>query len=182
MKTMIGIWWIGLLAGILAIGLVSGCQRETPQGNEGKTPVSPAGSENADILTAAKNLQRPAPWPALDPERYRTVREQWGIEPIFLRLSAHDQMLDFRYRVADVEKAAPLMLRTVDRTLIDQATGRKLIVPAPPKVGRLRQTTLRPEEGRVYFMLFGNPGGSIRRGARMTVVIGDCRLEDLVVQ
>jgi len=124
----------------------------------------------------------PAPWPALDPERYRTVREQWGIEPVFLRLSAHDQMLDFRYRVTDAEKAAPLMLRTVDRTLIDLATGRKLVVPAPPKVGRLRQTTLRPEEGRVYFMLFGNPGGAIRRGAKMTVVIGDCRIEDLVVR
>jgi len=183
------IWWMGLLVLMLAIGFVVGCGEAPEKGDlPAPAPRRPTSETpdvhaqpNADAITAA-HPQRPPPSPALAPERYRAVREQWGIEPMFLRLSAHDQMLDFRYRVTDAEKAAPLMLPTVDRTLIDQATGRQLVVPAPPKVGRLRQTTLKPEQGRVYFMLFGNPGGSIRPGAKMTVVIGHCCIEDLVVR
>jgi hypothetical protein len=46
----------------------------------------------------------------------------------------------------------------------------------------LRQTTLAPTEGRVYFIMFGNPGGYVKSGDRVTVVIDDFRAEDLVVE
>jgi hypothetical protein len=91
-------------------------------------------------------------------------------------------MLDFRYRVLDPEKAAPLFDRAVKPYLIDEATGSTLLVPAPPKVGPLRQTTRAPTAGRIYFMMFANPGKFIQAGQKVTVVIGEFRAEHLTVE
>jgi len=44
--------------------------------------------------------------------------EKWGICPNGIRLSAGGYMLDFRYRVFDKEKAAPLFSREITPYLI----------------------------------------------------------------
>ena len=111
-----------------------------------------------------------------------TIEEEWGIRPVSIRRTAAGYMLDFRYEVVDPEKAAPIMRRPMKPYLIDQASGVILIVPAPPKVGALRQTTLAPTKGRIYFVMFANPGGYVKAGNKVTVVIGDFRAEDLVVE
>lgn len=109
------------------------------------------------------------------------LRASWGIEVVGLRLAAGKQMLDFRYRIVDAQKAEPLT-KEDKPYLIDTATGQKLPVPAPPKVGPLRSSGQRPVEGRVYFMIFANPGGMVKSGSGVTVVIGEARIEGLVVQ
>ncbi|MFA5352827.1 MAG: hypothetical protein WC291_01225 [Thermodesulfovibrionales bacterium] len=90
-------------------------------------------------------------------------------------------MLDFRYRVIDPVKAAPLFNRKERTYLLDQATGAKFLVPSAPKVGALR-TTRPPQADRNYFALFANPGGFVKKGNKVTVVIGDFKAEDLIVQ
>lgn len=116
------------------------------------------------------------------PDSLTVVREKWGIEPIAPLLSAGGYMIDFRYRVLDPEKARPLLQRTTKACLIDETTGAKMYVPSSPKVGPLRQTTPEPRKGGVYFVMFANPGTRIQRGQRVTITIGDCTLEDLMVQ
>jgi hypothetical protein len=106
----------------------------------------------------------------------------WGIEVLGVRRSAAGYMLDFRYRVVDPEKALPLMNRSANACLVDQATGLTSYVPAPPKVGALRQTSAVPHASRTYFVIFANPGRRIAAGNKVTVKIGECVLEDLVVQ
>jgi hypothetical protein len=90
-------------------------------------------------------------------------------------------MLDFRYRVLDAEKAAPLFDRKNKAHLIDQATGAKFLVPESPKVGALR-TTRPPQVGKNYFIIFANPGKYIKKGNTVTVVVGDFKVENLVVE
>lgn len=107
---------------------------------------------------------------------------EWGIEVSSLRLSAAGYMLDFRYRVTDPEKAAPFMDRSVKPCLIDQATGAKMYVPSPPKIGSLRQTSRNPKPGRTYFVLFANPGRFIKRGSAVTIAMGACKLRNLIVE
>jgi hypothetical protein len=116
--------------------------------------------------------------------RDAALAEQWGVEIIGVWRSAKGYMLDFRYRVLDPEKALPLLKRggNVRPYLIDQATGTQLFVPSSPKVGPLRQTTQEPTAGRVYYALFANPGAMVESGDKVTVVIGDFRAEDIVVQ
>jgi hypothetical protein len=115
-------------------------------------------------------------------QKAETVTEKWGIEVVGIHLSAAGYMTDFRYRVVAPEKAAAILKRDTKTYLIDQKTGAKLLVPSSPKVGPMRQITRKPTAGRVYYVLFANPGHLIRAGNKVTIVIGDCRLEDLVVQ
>lgn len=109
------------------------------------------------------------------------VREQWGIEITGLSMSAGGHMIDFRYRVLDAKKAEPLFAREHKAYLIDEASKKVLSVPTTAKVGPLR-TTGDVKEGRIYWMFFGNIPGLVKSGSKVTVVIGDFRAENLVVQ
>lgn len=108
------------------------------------------------------------------------IEKKWGIEIISIRQTAAGHMLDFRYRVVDPEKAAPLFVRQTKPYLIDQASGKVLAVPDMPKVGALRSTNT-PQKGRTYWMFFGNPG-VVKAGGKVSVVIGDFRVENLTVE
>jgi hypothetical protein len=118
-----------------------------------------------------------------------TAREgdvrDWGVEPLAIRLSAAGYMLDFRLRVLDREKAAPLLVRKTECHLIAEKTGGVLQLARSPKIGALR-STVRTEEmvkqDRIYGALFANPGRLVQPGDRVTVVMGDFRAEHLVVQ
>ena len=107
--------------------------------------------------------------------------EKWGIEPVSLRLTAAGQMIDFRYKITDPNKAAPFFYSQNKPALIDQTSGKKLSVPVAPKVGSLRQKTVKPEIGRIYFILFGNPG-VVKDGSKVTLIVGDIRIENLTVE
>lgn len=110
------------------------------------------------------------------------AEEQLGIKVEALRWSADGFMLDFRYRVVDPDKARSLLTRSIKPYIIDEASGARFLIPSSPKVGPMRQTTLRPEAGRSYWLLFANPARYIKPGNLVTVVIGDHRLEHLVVE
>jgi hypothetical protein len=110
------------------------------------------------------------------------LRERWGIEVASLHMSAKDRMVDFRYRVLDSKKAALLGDRTVKASLTDLATGAVLRVPSFPKTGSLRQTSVKMEAGRIYFMLFANTGMPVKTGSRVTVTVGEFKAENLLVQ
>jgi len=105
-----------------------------------------------------------------------------GIEVEGLRLSAAGYMLDFRYRVLDPVKAAPLLDRKIQPYLLDEASGARLAVPDSPKVGRLRTTSRNKViPGRNYYILFANPGRYLQAGSKVTLVAGDARISDLTV-
>jgi hypothetical protein len=109
----------------------------------------------------------------------------WGIEPLGVRLSAAGYMLDFRLRVRESEKAAPLLLRKTDCYLIAEESGGVLQVARSPKIGALR-STVRTEsmvkQDGIYATLFANPGRLLKAGDKVTVVMGDFRAEHLVVE
>ena len=112
------------------------------------------------------------------------MEEQWGVRIESIRPSAAGNLLDFRYR-GNVSWFGMDMKRNIMKAyLIDQESGKTLGVPSGAKVGPLRQTVKygKPKEDRIYFVLFGNPGGFVKPGNKVTVVIGDFRVENLVVE
>ncbi len=109
------------------------------------------------------------------------LEEKWGINVLSTRLTAAGRMIDFRYRVLDPEKAAKLSDPHVHPYIIDEATGAKFIVPAPPKVGQLRNTR-KPVADKNYFMIFANPGNHIKSGGKISVVVGDLKIAHLTVE
>jgi hypothetical protein len=90
-------------------------------------------------------------------------------------------MLDFRFRVTDPVKAAPLLSGGTPAYLIEPTTGAKMSVPNT-KIGNMRQTTRKPEKGRVYFMFFDATGRHVNPGDEVTVVVGEHRFENMTVQ
>lgn len=112
----------------------------------------------------------------------QSLADRWGIEPVGTYVSAGGHIVDFRYGILDPEKSAAVAARQVKPYLIHQDSGAKLCVPTSAKIGPLRQTTMKPTRGRIYFVLFANPGGLVKTGNKVSVVMGDCRVEDLLVQ
>lgn len=91
-------------------------------------------------------------------------------------------MIDFRYRAVDPGKASILFDREAKPYLVHEATNAKFLIPAPAKVGPLRQTTNQPVAGKTYFMMFANPGQYVKTGDKVTIVFGEHRLEHLPVE
>jgi len=127
------------------------------------------------LLTATGcRTAAPAPQAAFDadePATTQSLDERWGVEVVGLRLTAAGHMLDFRYKVLDAAKAAPLFVRANQPHLIHLASGESLPVYTPAKIGPMRNSN-PPLEGRVYFMFFPNPG-MVRAGDQARLEIGD---------
>lgn len=107
---------------------------------------------------------------------------QWGVQILGVRQTAKGYMLNFRFRVLDAEKAQGLFNRKDKPYLIDQASGARFIVPSPPKVGPLRSSGIKPRPNRNYFMFFANPGMYVKRGNKVTIVVGKFKAENLTVE
>ena len=106
--------------------------------------------------------------------------ETWGLEIVAIRVTAAGHMLDFRYKVHDVEKAAPLFNSETKPYLIHQASGKVLSVPVTAKLGPMRSKYI-PRAERIYSMLFTN-AGIVKAGDRVDWVLGDLRVDDLLVE
>lgn len=120
--------------------------------------------------------------PAATGDRAALLKEQFGIEVASLRMSGNGHLIDFRYRVFDPDKAAMMADKKYAPCMIDQATGVRLKIPNTPKLGPLRQSAARLEAGKIYFMLFANSGTAVKAGSKVTIVIGDFKLEDMTVE
>ena len=107
-------------------------------------------------------------------------KRNWGVEVIGVKPVSSGYMLAFRYRILDPAKAKLLNDRKSKAYLIDEATGTRLAVPALENVGELRSGAA-PVADRNYFMIFGNPGRLVKSGSRVSIVIGNFRVDQLVV-
>jgi hypothetical protein len=106
----------------------------------------------------------------------------WGIKAVSLRPTLGGTMLDFRYKVVDADRALPLFDRKLKPYLFDPSTGAALGTPDDAKLGALRASARNPPvTGKQYYALFANGQGTVKRGSKVTIVLGDCKLEDVVV-
>lgn len=105
----------------------------------------------------------------------------WGVDSLGVRSVESGELIRFNYRVVDADKAVPLNDKKLEPFLIDEQARVKLVVPMMEKVGQLRQSST-PEAGKSYWMAFSNKGGVVKRGDRVTVVIGKFHADGLVVE
>ena len=156
-----------LLAGVLASGIL----------------VSPAGAQSA--APAGK------PPAAGAPTRYQPNRVSrrsglyyglvWGVDSLSVKAVESGEIIRFTYRVLDAEKAKTLSDKKAEPALIDPQAQVRLVVPSLEQVGQLRQSSA-PEAGKSYWMALSNKGRLVKRGDRVSVMIGQFRAEGLVVE
>ena len=119
----------------------------------------------------------------LSDEEVERLRDDWGVEIIGLRLASADYMMDFRFRVLDVDKAISLFDHRIKPYVIADKSDIKLPVPMAAKVGAFRPTNrgknIKPDKN--YYMIFGNPDRHVKAGETVTIVIGDFRIDSLLV-
>jgi hypothetical protein len=142
------------------------------------------GAAAADTVTAAAAPPAIAV-AATSPVAFTPIHfDEIGAEVVSIGLSGDDTLIDVRYRVLDAAKADALLDGKVHPVLIRKTDGSRYYVPTPPKVGAMRQTRRnnKPiEVGRVYFMLFANPGRQVHDGDLIALEIGAKRVDDLKV-
>ncbi len=151
----------GLL--LTAVAWSAGCTNNTSKPVEEKEPAYGGGAEVSD------------------PRHVGSLRDKWGVELLGIQTTATGYMLDFRYRVVDAEKAAPLLDRRIKPYIVVEKDEARLHVPVTNKLGALRQTTKDVKVNRNYFVLFSNPSRHVKSGDKVTVVIGDFVAKNLSV-
>jgi len=153
----------------------------------------PPTSRDAKALQAAlakiKEQQAAAEASALEAmaKDLTPLEKEWGIKLLGIRATAAGYALDFRYKVLEPAKAAPLLQRqySANPYLVVERSGAKLGVPFTDKAGSLRSSVTNASQirqGRNYSALFANPGRHVKPGETVTVVFGDFKAEHLTVQ
>lgn len=103
--------------------------------------------------------------------------EATGIRVTLIAVTGGGGMVDFRIKVLDVEKATALFANPENRPiLIAEDSGTELMAPAEMAFD------VGLEADRGYFTLYANSNKAVERGAPVTVVIGDYRLEPIDAQ
>jgi|GEM_PF-1398280 len=148
------------------------------------------GTETSKAMeSAAKWTPPPMPEPGpyaivnIDAEKAKELADKWGVELQGMRLTSAGFMMDFRFRVLDTRKALPLFDHRIKPHIVAERSNIKLPVPMATKVGAFRPTNRGKniKADKTYYMLFGNPDRHVKAGEKVTVVIGDFKVEHLLV-
>ena|SRR6516225_6098595 len=163
-----------LLATVLATSIVaSSAFSQSSQSIQNAT----TGAGKSSVTAAPP---RPDPnWRSLRAMMY--YQGVWGVDSFRVKWAESGELIRFSWRVVDPDKAAVLNDKKVEPTLIDPQAGVSLVVPVVPNVGKMRQAST-PEAGKSYWMAFSNVGRRVKRGDRVSVVIGKFRAEGLAVE
>ncbi|MET0065252.1 MAG: hypothetical protein ABW076_02805 [Candidatus Thiodiazotropha sp.] len=116
-------------------------------------------------------------------EKAREIADRWGIELVSLRLTAAGYMIDFRFRVLDVDKSRVFFSSEVKPQLLVEKSNAKLPVPMAAKVGAFRTTdrgrNIKPN--KTYYIVFANPDAHVKSGETVTMMVGEFKEAHLVV-
>jgi hypothetical protein len=112
------------------------------------------------------------------------MAEKWGVQVISVSYAADGFWLAFRFRVLDPDKANILFDTKLKPYLESESSGVKLAVPTAAKIGALRTTNRghNVKAGKIYNIMFSNPGFHVQPGQKVSVVSGDFRAEHLTVR
>jgi hypothetical protein len=109
------------------------------------------------------------------------LRRLWGIDDVHVRSTASGALVRFSYRVVSADKAKILNSKDAMPYLIDEQHSLALQVPVMEQVGQLRQVA-PPQNGRDYWMAFSNKGKYLKPGNHVTLMVGNLRINGLVVE
>jgi hypothetical protein len=136
------------------------------------------------LVLGAFALRAWAPWRGTDVRAGTSLvnaeglAAAYGIDVTLVGLTAAGGMVDFRYQVVDPDKADPVIhdLDVYPKIVVED-TGETLALRTLPH-NHIKTLDL----GGNYFFLLPNAHNAIHAGTSVTLVIGDVRLEHVIVQ
>ncbi|MHC1769315.1 MAG: hypothetical protein AB9869_34380 [Verrucomicrobiia bacterium] len=167
---------------VLVLGIAAFCTgvlwKFRPGDNSPAPPIE-ATSPAADGFDGARTEQIEYASEVAAPAAFA---EKLGIEIEAVQLGVGGTRLNLRYRVIDPIRATQLTNWSNPAYLVD-SYGRRLSLPNSPKAAPIRRESgqqLRAD--RMYSHFFPNPGMAVKPGDQVTLVIGNLRAENLLVQ
>jgi hypothetical protein len=150
------------------------------------------------------NRQPPLPQAPVDvPEGVpaSALEAKWGIQFCGVAMANNDAVLDLRYKVTSQAKAAVLTSENPEAHLIDLASGSTTPLCPPQSKewpfaahSRARSQAMMMRDagafppppnrlavGRIYSILLPNPGGAVRSGSLVAVVVGGIQTDNIKV-
>ncbi len=108
----------------------------------------------------------------------RGMAARYGIDVSLIAVTAAGGLVEFRYQVVDPDKADRIVTdRTLAPAFVVEESGETLRMSAPA-----HHHGAELQLGGTYFFLLANAHNAIHRGSKVTLVIGDARLEHIVAQ
>lgn len=102
---------------------------------------------------------------------------RFGIRVDLIAVTAAGGLIEFRYQVVDPDKAVAMIHDTSMRpVLVVEDTGQTLVLASPHRHSADLQL------GGTYYFLIANAHNALHDGTSVTLVIGDDRVEHLVVE
>jgi hypothetical protein len=105
------------------------------------------------------------------------LAERSGVRITRIAVTGGGGLLDLRFQVLDPNRANSLHDAATPPAVVDEATGlvvRDLLMS--------HAHTGKYTAGETYYLVFENPGNWIRRGAKVTVLLGQAQVEHVVVR
>jgi hypothetical protein len=100
-----------------------------------------------------------------------------GVRVVRVAVTGGGGLLDLRFQVVDPDLAVAVHDADTPPALVDERTGGAItaLLMGHAHHGRLKA-------GVTYYLVFENPGNLVRRGDRVSVVLGDARVAHVLVQ
>lgn len=133
-------------------------------------PAVPPGGASAGVPAGGVQWQR-RPVDAAD------LPGAVGVQLMLVAVSGDGGLLDLRYRVTDADKAAALHASSTPPAIVDEETG---LVVSRLYMNHGHSGPLKPAV--TYYLVFENPGGWVRRGRVVTVLLGAFQVEHVAVR
>jgi hypothetical protein len=117
----------------------------------------------------------PAPTSTAMPATAAQVEDRYGVQVTLVALTAANGLIDCRFRITDLAKAA---------FLLNADTMPLLIVEKSNTVIQIHEPIDQPAliQDRVYSVIYPNVQNALEPGDQVSLVIGDLRLEHILVQ
>jgi hypothetical protein len=155
---------LGLVAGIvvtvLAVVAVLGARGLAGRGH-------PAAAARAAV---------PAAWVRPTVSKAGLV-DRSGVKITQVAVTGDGGLIDLRYQVIDPDKAATLHNTQKPPAVVDEQTG---VVVHDLFMGHSHSDPFA--FGETYYLVFDNPGNLVRRGAYVTVLLGDAEVDHVLVR
>jgi len=100
-----------------------------------------------------------------------------GVRVVRVAATGGGGLLDLRYQVVEPDAAVAVHDTDTPPALVDEESGRVL---GQLLMGHMHHGRLKA--GLSYYLIFINPGDVVHHGARVSVVLGDARLEHVQVR
>jgi hypothetical protein len=104
------------------------------------------------------------------------LAEQSGVKLTQVAVSGAGGLVDVRFKVLDPDKAVALHDQATPPALVDERTG---VVVNQLLMSHAHHGAYKA--GVTYYLVFNNPGDWVRRGGRVTVLLGNAQVEHVAV-